>query len=142
MINMIELERAFNAMRPVVLGWIGQWASYTPTPTGFSSVPGASVYRYTVIGKTCIVNIHQGTDGTSNANTFTVPLPITAASNGSTWQGVCGYAVNNGTALTGAARWYIAAGGTAVQFYSNMAAGTWTASGGKRARAVVTYEIA
>lgn len=117
------------------------WFNFSPTLTGFSAYPGSSVYRFAIIGKTCIFNFHQGTDGTSNANTFAISLPVAAANNGSTWQGACGYAVNNGTALTGAARWYIAAGGTAVQFYSNMAAGTWTATGGKRARGIIMYEI-
>jgi hypothetical protein len=67
-----------NALVPnAALG--GAWSNWSPTLTGFSANPTNSVYRYIQYGKTVFIAINQGTNGTSNAATFTISLPVTAA---------------------------------------------------------------
>jgi len=81
--------------------------------------------------------------GTSKATGAILGLPITAAApgTGTLATGANGYAVDNGTALTVASRWAIANGGTTVNFYKDMSAGTWTNSGTKRVYAQGFYEF-
>jgi hypothetical protein len=116
------------------------WFNWAPTLTGFSVVPGSSVYQFKINGQQVFFNISQGTDGTSNATMFTISLPVTART-GTSWQGANGYAVNNSVGLTAASKWFIPSGGTAIQLFTNMATGTWTASGGKRALFQGFYQI-
>ena len=114
---------------------------WTPTLTGFAVAPGSSVYRFMMIGKLVKCHIHQGTDGTSNATTLEITLPTTAKS-GNSWGGANGYAVNNGSALTVASRWYVGGGNNYAQFMTDMATGAWASSGGKRVRSIIEYETA
>ena len=120
------------------------WFAYSPTPTGFSSVPETADYRFAIVGRVVTLVVAQKTNGTSNATDLTVPLPVTAATvgtTGTTWTGANGYAVDNGTGLTVASRWVINSGGTTIDFYTNMAVGAWTNAKGKRVYCVATYEI-
>ena len=52
-----------------------QWFNYTPTFTGFSTVP-TGIHKFSVIGSTCFVNIRE-TSGTSNSTAFAISAPIT-----------------------------------------------------------------
>jgi hypothetical protein len=127
-----ETPRGF----PSVFNW-------TPVYTGFSADPTATVSRFWIIGKNCYFMHSEATNGTSNANTFYITLPVTAATiTNMTWAGACGYAVDNSTALTGAAKWSITSAATYANLNSDMAAGVWTTANGKRARMMGWYAIA
>lgn len=119
------------------------WFAYSPTITGFSAVPATADYRFAICGRTVTLVVAQKVDGTSNATTLTVSLPVTAATVGTagTWTGTNGHAVDNGTGLTVASRWNINSGGTTIDFYTNMSLGAWTNANGKRVRCVAQYEI-
>lgn len=123
------------------------WTDYTPTPTGFSSVPSGAKYRYRKIGKTVDVAWSMPNNGTSNATTFTIPLPSGLAASSSSmsqWQSIFPQPVNNGSASTtapGIAA--IGSGATEITLYRDLGGSAWTASGGKRAPSgYITYEVA
>ena len=118
----------------------GLWNNYTPaSQTGWTALP-TGTYRYAVVGK--LVFLVIAVSGTSNATTASIALPFAAPSLVGTRGGATGYAVDNGVALTGASRWAIPQGGGTIDFYSNMAAGAWTASGTKAVYCTATYERA
>lgn len=52
-----------------------QWFNWTPTFTGFSTVP-TGIHKFSVIGSTCFANIRE-TSGTSNSTAFAISAPIT-----------------------------------------------------------------
>lgn len=117
---------------------IGAWANWTPTETGWTGLP-TGTYRYVQIGKLIVCNIDM-TAGTSNDTTASISLPVTAANVYTS--GNIAYATDNGSELRTLCRWEISPNGTAVDLFSNTVAGTWTASGNKVIRCVVTYEAA
>ena len=116
----------------------GLWKAWTPASyTGWSALP-AGGYYFVLIGKLVIVRISM-TAGTSNATTAKIALPYSSASINAT-TGTNGYATDNGTGLTAASRWDIPASSSTINFYTNMVAGAWTASGTKRIYCVAFYE--
>ncbi len=119
------------------------WFNWAPTVTGFSSVPATVAYRFKITGRQVFMVIAQKTDGTSNANTLSVSLPVTAATigTGGIWTGTNGFARDNGANVTVATRWNINSGGTTIDFYKDMAVATWTTSGGKRVYCEAWYEF-
>jgi len=117
----------------------GLWNNYTPaSQTGWTALPGGS-YRYALFGNTVFIVITM-TSGTSNGPQAVISLPYQAA--GRNFVGTNGYAIDNGTGLTVASRWNIAANSWSIDFYTNMGAGAWTASGTKRIYCVAIYERA
>lgn len=56
------------------------WLLWIPTRTGFSSVPTSILYQYKIINDTCYIMGRDGADGTSNANTNYLTVPLTADS--------------------------------------------------------------
>ena len=86
--------------------------------------------------------VQQRYDGTSNATTLTitVPVPVVSITNYATW-GMCGYSKDNGSALTSPASWLIETGSNVITLYTNAATGAWTNSGAKRTRFLANYEI-
>lgn len=116
-----------------------QWFFYTPTTyTGWSALPSGT-YIFKIIGRLCIYPVDMSA-GTSNGTSAELSIPVVASS-GMTKGGVNGYAVDNGTTLTGASRWRITGADNKVQFYTNMATGAWTNSGTKRVGALIIYEF-
>lgn len=116
----------------------GLWKAWTPASyTGWSSLPSGGYY-YLCIGNLVVIRIAM-TAGTSNTNAASISLPFTAASTNAT-TGTNGYATDNGTGLTTASRWDIPASSTTINFYKDMVAGAWTASGTKRIYCVAIYE--
>lgn len=119
-----------------------EWFNYAPTYTGFSTAPSLTVSRFKVDGKTVTVHESENGFGTSNANTFQVTLPVTAANIANVyWMGTCGIVADNGTNKTGACQWVILPAAANVSVYSNMALGVFTASGNKRAVFTCSYDI-
>ena len=115
---------------------LGQWTSFTPTYTSWTSGTVTGTFKYSVIGNIVFLLIDIAA-GTSNSTFAYIDLPVNADLNAS-YGGTLGLAIDNGTVLTQAARWYI---GTSqeITFYTNMASGAWTASGTKRVRCLATY---
>lgn len=118
------------------LGVLNNW---NPTQTGWTALP-TGTYRYCQIGKMCFFTIDI-TAGTSNSNLAELSLPVPAKS-GTYWSGVNGMAMNNGTVLSVASKWYIDASNSLITFGTDMGTGLWTASGTKRVRTEGFYEIA
>lgn len=114
--------------------------SWIPTFTGFSSNPTSVTANYILIGKMCFVSVAM-TAGTSNATTFTMSMPFTAAA----WVQSLSVTtvVNNSTVATTAGRVLISSGGGVFNFYINGSnTGTWTASGTKGVSFNMCYYIA
>ena len=117
----------------------GLWKAYTPASyTGWTALPGGT-YRYALFGNTVFLVISM-TSGTSNGTNAVISLPYQAS--GQTFTGANGYVIDNGTGLTVASRWVIAANSLSIVFHKDMAAGAWTASGTKRIYCVAMYERA
>lgn len=116
-----------------------QWFNFTPTTyTGWSALP-TGIYIFKIIGRLCIYPVDISA-GTSNGTSAELSIPVPAGS-AMTKGGANGYAVDNGTTLTGASRWRITGADNKVQFHTNMATGTWTNSGTKRVGALIIYEF-
>lgn len=118
----------------------GSWTAYTPTLTGFSSDPTGGTYRYSKVGKWVALTVTQPTNGTSNATTFTISLPFTAASDAISIAAI----VNNTVDGMGVAR-ITSTDYTVLKVYNALdnGYGTWTASGSKACRSTsIVYESA
>lgn len=115
------------------------WTSWTPTQSGWTALP-TGTYRYFQVGKMCFFAIDI-TAGTSNGTDAALSLPV-AAKSGTYWGGVNGMAMNNGSVLSVATKWYIDAVTDKITFSTDMNVGVWTASGTKRIRCEGFYEIA
>ena len=128
-----EVERLQRWERPK----LGQWTSFTPTYTGWTSGTVTGTFKYSVIGNIVFLLIDM-TAGTSNATNAYIDLPVNADLNAS-YGGALGMAIDNGTVLTGATKWYIGGTSQTIAFASNMGSGLWTASGTKRMRCLAIY---
>ena len=112
--------------------------NYDPEPIGWSVVPVTNVlFQYYTIGNLQFINITDAADGgTSNATNllFSAPVTYTNVAGGAMLT-----AMDNSALLTTAAR--VTTGSTGfnrvISCQTNMANGTWTASGAKR----VTFQI-
>jgi len=117
----------------------GLWKAWTPaSQTGWTALPGGS-YRYALFGNTVFIVITM-TSGTSNGTNAVISLPYQAS--GRTFTGANGYAIDNGTGLTTASRWNIAANSLSIDFYKDMGDAGWAASGTKLVNCVAIYERA
>ncbi len=113
------------------------WTSWTPTQSGWTALP-TGTYRYFQVGKMCFFAIDI-TAGTSNSNLAVLSLPV-AAKSGTFWGGVNGMAMNNGTVLSVATKWYIDASTGDITFGTDMGSSLWATSGTKRIRVAGFYE--
>ena len=106
--------------------------TYAPTLTGFSSQPTANYYRYIVKRDTVKFITRSTTAGTSNATTFTVPLPVTARTvSDAQWHTAITYE-DNGASSTTSGRLLIVSADTAAAARTNWVSGAWTGSSTKR----------
>ena len=116
----------------------GAWKAWTPTITGFSSIPPSGIYRYTRIGNTVHLYVVQNISGTSNSTSFTISLPVPAIA-GSAALGLMA-CVDNSVDTVGIAL-LAAADNTVASLYKGTSGlASWTASGGKRTKFSLTYE--
>lgn len=117
--------------------------NWSPSLVGFSSDPTSSIYRFNIIGNACTLTITQGANGTSNATSFTISLPVTAGGlAGETWAGATGVPTDNGAALSAPALWQISQGSTTISLFKAYPGTTWTATAGKRVATIAGfYEI-
>lgn len=112
--------------------------AFTVSITGFSANPNM-IGRFTLKGNICTVFYTSTTNGTSNATTYTVSLPITAKTVADfVWRNFA-LVVDNGTAQDGIIR--ILSAATTASFLRSAEA-AFTGSGNKSGNAQITYEIA
>jgi len=111
---------------------VGAWQTWSPTITGFSANPTGGIYRYRTIGGETEIEIRQPNDGTSNATTFTISLPVAAATiTDMVWQETC-RVKNNGTFVAAPGYASITSGGTVIDLFINTGTTAWGAASGKR----------
>ena len=116
---------------------LGVWSAWTPTYTGWTSGTVTGTFKYSVIGNIVFLLIDM-TAGTSNATNAYIDLPVNADLNAS-YGGTLGLAMDNGTVLTQATKWYIGGTSQTIVFNTDMSNGAWTASGTKRVRCLAIY---
>lgn len=118
----------------------GVWKDWLPSFVGWTTGSPAGTFRYTVVGKTCMVSIDM-TAGTSNNTAARISLPVTAKSGGA-FGGANGMAMNNGVVLSAASKWYIDSALSGwIQFGTDMGTEAFTASGTKRVRCLAIFEV-
>jgi hypothetical protein len=121
--------------------WVSQ--TWVPTITGFSSAPTGGLYYYQQFGKWVTLIIRQPNNGTSNATSFTISLPLNARTvTNMVWPGL-GRAVDGGSSQTTPAGLSVDSGASVLNIYPTYSFGNWTASSGKRLIfGTITYEVA
>jgi hypothetical protein len=108
-----------------------RWTAWTPTFGGFSSAPTNIGHYYKIVFDHIWLKLRQATNGTSNANTFTITPPFNQRSITNMAYDGMGTAIDNGVAKTTPIR--LLMGSSVIDIYSDMTTATgWTASGGKR----------
>lgn len=137
-VNDIQLEVAAIETQLLTTG------TWVPTFAGFSADPSGGLYRYVLIGKTCIAMVEMPT-GTSNDTMLTLTAPFTArTATGMFWRALSSVVTNGGTTATEhPGRVFIGSGGTVITCYRTLdSTATWTNSGTKRCCFTLIYEIA
>lgn len=105
------------------------WFNWSPTYAGFSTNPASAVARFAVDGRICTIHWNHGTQGTSNATTFTMTLPV-AAIRATNWVGT--RTVDNGAFQAADGLAEIQIGNLSLLVLTRDGASlAWTASGGK-----------
>lgn len=117
---------------------MGIWDSWTPAFAGFSANPTVSFSRYARIGNTIVAAFLFSGNGTSNATTYTMTLPVAARS--ATSGIMMGAATNNGSATTTPCRMDSRDASTTADLYLDSGATAWTATGGKGCVGMIVYE--
>ena len=122
--------------------------AYTPTITGYSTDPTSASYRFSITGRTVLLRMNEGANGTSDATTKTYTLPIarSVTTNAEWWAYIFGV-VDNGASLSQGV--CFVSGGGLLDARPLLSGGTWTASGNCRAfgnsnlsaGTVIFYEI-
>lgn len=108
------------------------WVTFVPTLTGFSANPTNTIYQYKISRSDMLLRVRQATDGTSNANAFTLTLPFTPITlTNAIWQTLA-QVINNGAISTTPGMVEIASAGTTLSVLRDPASTAWTTSGGKR----------
>lgn len=131
----------FNAADPLTiakttLGTYTTWASWTPTWGGFSADPaGNSIWCR--IGNVVFCYFNSTANGTSNATTLTMTLPV-APVNGS--RHPC-WVVDGGVVPSTPGEMRLTAGSTTVDFYKTFAGGVWSNSGEKTVYFSIFYRV-
>jgi hypothetical protein len=114
---------------------------WVPTITGFSSNPTNTINYYQIVRKACKLFIRQGTDGTSNATSFTMTLPFSSVTTANYAEIIPTIVDDNGTPQLGRVA-ILGSGPTTIIVNPTAAGGNFTASGGKRVQTVhVEYFI-
>lgn len=119
------------------------WFNHTPVYTGFSVDPSGVVSRFRLSGTECHWVHREATDGTSNATTLTISLPIAARTlTNAAWFTPATVRDNSATPNSyGFVR--ILTADTTASVFRLPDGSAFTASGGKRAAGfTVIYEIA
>jgi hypothetical protein len=126
-----------NATSPV---GFPTWFTYSATFAGFSVNPTGVFSRFKIEGRSCTVAHYETAAGTSNATTFTISLPVTAATiSGANWLVLCSVA-NSGSFAAGIAA--VSSASTVMGFGKDVSNNNFTNSGLKQCLGVeLIYEI-
>lgn len=112
-----------------------QWFAYTSTLTGFSTPSTVTAY-FCIVGGTVLLKF--ALQGTSNATTFTITLPIPSASTGTNSYAIRG--LDNTAWLAGASLLTFGNNVTVANILKDLAGSLgWTASGTKGTEFVISY---
>lgn len=112
-----------------------QWFAYTSTLTGFSDKASVTAY-FCIVGGTVLLKFTL--QGTSNATTFTMTLPIPSASTGTNSYAIRG--LDNTSWLAGASLLTFGNNVTVADIKKDLAGSLgWTASGTKGTEFVISY---
>lgn len=114
------------------------WKTWTPVFTGFSVDPPVNAARYMQIGKLVTARV-QVSDGTSNANTYTITLPVAASSTAKQYFAI-GPLFNNAITPTTPGMLVTRTGSTTADLFLDMSSAVWSVSGGQHANFTITYE--
>lgn len=119
------------------------WFNWTPTYSGFTAtVPTGGSHKFRIHGTTVHLNVAPSTNGTSNANSFTLTAPVTSKTIANTTWGTSLYGtINNGVVAAAPGRAYIGSNTTTITVERDHAATAWTTSNGKRALFQLFYEF-
>jgi hypothetical protein len=115
-----------------------QWFNWTTTYSGFSVNP-TSTNKFSMNGRSVTCNIYPSVSGTSNANTFTLTLPVMPTSELYYSSAILGW--DNATTVA-TAQIDVVPGSLTADMIKNGAADSWTTSGGKYCGGVFIYEAA
>lgn len=117
---------------------------YTPTSSGFSSVPATPNFRYKINMETVSLIMRQDADGTSNANTYTESIPFVSGDYPSVnfrFVAPC-QGRDNSTNTSTPVLAKITENSSVVTLCKDFAETVWTTSGGKRVSGgVISYSI-
>jgi len=117
------------------------WFTYTAVTVGFTSNPPTNVSKFNIKGHTVTMVYWQSAVGASSLTTFTVSLPITAATVANFgWTGALGRTYDN-SAEAAAGQWEIVSAATVCTLYKSTHA-AWTNSNNKQAQFIAQYEMA
>lgn len=125
--------------------WASDWATWTPTTTGWSGTPNV-LARFSRLGNN--ISIWLGISGTSNTTSVIVSLPAAPSfgngTGGALNVGVpLGRAADNGSYLTTGLPFADFIDGDAnVSCYTTGAGGAWTAANSKTIFLICTYPAA
>jgi hypothetical protein len=108
---------------------------WSPSYMGFSAAPSGGDHRFSIKGRTVLINVRPVTTGTSNSISFTISLPVSASR--------AAYIICR--AFNGAATQYglvsISPGSNVATLTVNLDGGSWASSGNKMAQFQGFYEI-
>lgn len=107
------------------------WFTFSPTFGGFSVNPsGGMGMKYRIEGNTCYFKMHYTSDGTSNATTFTITIPVAAAQ--ALYVVGQGFAKDGGSNVTPTyGHLETTASSATVDVRKTLYQGSWTGSGAK-----------
>lgn len=123
------------AISKTTLGTYISWATFVPSPTGYTGTPTVALARWSQIGK--VVFIEISVTGTSNSTTVTFTLPVAA---NVAFDGPMTNTVNNGTGVSGGGLVEGIASSTTVNVYKDTIGNAWTNSGTKAWKGTFFYE--
>jgi len=108
--------------------------TFTQNLGGFSAVPTQSIATFFINQGWVNVDLYQNNTGTSNATSFTMNAPVTAATvSAGAWGAITYGMSNNGSLLTVAGVALIASAASTITLYRDCGFTTWTAANAKAA---------
>ena len=135
-----DAKGRLTAVTTASISGVGAWTAYNPNPAGFSGTPsGLAAYCQAAN----IVWVRFQIQGTSNATTFKISLPFTAAAWGGTFGDFYSFcqARDNTVNLADPGMVEIVASATQATIYKDGSFAAWTASGTKQAYGQFFYQV-
>lgn len=122
---------------PAYFDFVATWVGFTAT------IP-VVIYRYAIMGHTCIINITtvtQGASGGASGANFTVTMPVTSKNTAEYFQyGTAPYALDNSVVI-GSAVAYTSPGSNVMTLIKSAASAAWTNANLKSADVKIFVEF-